>query len=77
VFVIVIDDGREVGRLYEDRYTPPELRWFWLIILIIVIGAYQTGIMTQRARPDVRGSQGAIRDQLSQVAGVGWLEVGS
>jgi hypothetical protein len=30
---IVLDDGQEVGRIYEDRseYTPPELRWFWSI----------------------------------------------
>jgi hypothetical protein len=23
--------GREVGRLYEDRHSRPELRWFWSI----------------------------------------------
>ena len=40
---VVIDDGREVGRLYEDRHTPPEVRWFWSII---VIGAHQAGIKT-------------------------------
>ena len=27
----VIEDGREIGRLYEDRNTQPELRWFWSI----------------------------------------------
>jgi hypothetical protein len=26
---VVIDDGREVGRLYEDQYTPPDMRWYW------------------------------------------------
>jgi len=45
---VVIDDGREVGRLYEDRTTLPELRWFWSII---VIGAHEAGIETSgRAR---------------------------
>ena len=30
---IVLDDGQEVGRIYEDRSesTPRELRWFWSI----------------------------------------------
>ena len=30
---IVLDDGLEVGRIYEDRSesTPRELRWFWSI----------------------------------------------
>jgi hypothetical protein len=40
---VVIDDGREVGRMYEDRYVPPDIRWFWSII---VIGAHQAGIRT-------------------------------
>jgi hypothetical protein len=25
----VIEDGQVVGRIYEDLYTPPDLRWFW------------------------------------------------
>jgi hypothetical protein len=29
---IVLDDGREVGRIYEDPGTLPALRWFWSII---------------------------------------------
>jgi hypothetical protein len=30
---IVLDDGQEVGHIYEDRSesTPRELRWFWAI----------------------------------------------
>jgi hypothetical protein len=27
----VIDDGQVIGRIYEDRHTRPELRWFWSI----------------------------------------------
>jgi hypothetical protein len=38
-----LDDGREVGRLHENPYVPPELRWLWSII---VIGAHQAGIRT-------------------------------
>jgi hypothetical protein len=29
-YVIVADD-RAVERIYEDRHTPPDLRWFWSI----------------------------------------------
>ena len=25
---IIVEDGRDVGRLYEDRNSRPELRWF-------------------------------------------------
>jgi hypothetical protein len=45
---VVIDDGREVGRLHENPYDPPELRWFWSII---VIGAHQAGIRTNGRAP--------------------------
>jgi hypothetical protein len=27
----VIEDGQVIGRIYEDRHTLPELRWFWSI----------------------------------------------
>jgi hypothetical protein len=43
MFYVVIDGGREVERMYENRPTPPELRWFWSII---VLGAHQAGIRT-------------------------------
>ena len=28
-YTIVEDGRRDVGRLYEDRHSRPELRWFW------------------------------------------------
>jgi hypothetical protein len=31
----VIEDSREIGRLYEDRNTQPELRWFWSITVFV------------------------------------------
>jgi hypothetical protein len=33
----VLADGKVVGRLYEDASasTPPELRWFWSITVIV------------------------------------------
>jgi hypothetical protein len=32
---IVLEDGRAVGRMYEDRQTLPELRWFWSITVYV------------------------------------------
>jgi hypothetical protein len=28
---VVIEDGRVIGRVYEDRYLPADIRWFWSI----------------------------------------------
>jgi hypothetical protein len=27
--------GRDAGRLYEDRHSRPELRWFWSITIYV------------------------------------------
>ena len=32
---IIVEDGRDVGRIYEDRPSKPELRWFWSITLYV------------------------------------------
>ena len=32
-YTIVEDGRRDVGRLYEDRHSRPELRWFWSITI--------------------------------------------
>ena len=32
---IVGDDGRDVGRIYEDRHSRPALRWFWSITVYV------------------------------------------
>jgi hypothetical protein len=31
----VIEDGREIGRMYENRHAPRELRWFWSITVYV------------------------------------------
>jgi hypothetical protein len=31
----VTEDGRAIGRIYEDRHTLPELRWFWSITIYV------------------------------------------
>jgi hypothetical protein len=32
---IIVEDGRDVGRIYEDRHSKPELRWFWSITVYV------------------------------------------
>jgi hypothetical protein len=31
----LFEGGCAIGRMYEDRYSPPELRWFWSITGIV------------------------------------------
>jgi hypothetical protein len=28
---LVMDDGKVIGRIYEDRYVPADIKWFWSI----------------------------------------------
>ena len=32
---VIVEDGRDVGRLYEDRHSRPDLRWFWSITVYV------------------------------------------
>jgi hypothetical protein len=32
---VIVEHGRDVGRLYEDRHSRPGLRWFWSITVYI------------------------------------------
>ena|ERR1700730_12976307 len=32
---VIVEDGRDVGRVYEDRHSRLELRWFWAISIYI------------------------------------------
>ena len=31
----VFEDGRAIGRMYEDKHSRPELRWFWSITVYV------------------------------------------
>ena len=55
---VIIDDGREVGRLYEDRSTLPELRWYWSVL---VIGAHQAGIDTSGRAATMEAAKAAFQ----------------
>jgi hypothetical protein len=32
---VIVEDGRDVGRLYEDRNSLPALRWLWSITVYV------------------------------------------
>jgi len=32
---VIVNDGRYVGRLYEDRHSRPASRWFWAITIYV------------------------------------------
>jgi hypothetical protein len=32
---VIVEDRRAVGRIYEDRHSRPELRWYWSITVYI------------------------------------------
>ena len=32
---VIVEDGRDRGRIYEDRHSRPELRWFWAISVYV------------------------------------------
>jgi hypothetical protein len=33
---VIVENGQDVGRLYEDRHSRPELRWFWAISIYVI-----------------------------------------
>jgi hypothetical protein len=47
---VIVEDGRDVGRLYEDRNTLPALRWFWSITLYV---NPMLGIVTSGRAPTI------------------------
>jgi hypothetical protein len=57
---VIVEDGRGVGRLYEDRHSKPELRWFWSITVYV---NPKHGIITsgRTAKMGERDPRGALR----------------
>ena len=54
----VYDDGRAIGRIYEDRATRPALRWFWSIAMI---DARHTGIRTEGCTPTLKQAKAELQ----------------
>jgi hypothetical protein len=46
----VIEDGRAIGRFYEDKNAPPELRWFWSITAFV---GDRSGVATTGRAPNL------------------------
>jgi hypothetical protein len=60
----IYDDGRAIGRIYEDRATRPGLRWFWSITMV---GARNADIRTDGCAPHARTGQSGARRELAEV----------
>jgi hypothetical protein len=53
----VLKDGREIGRIYEDRHSRPELRWFWSITVFV---GSRPGIVTGGRTPTIEEAKRAF-----------------
>ena len=53
-----------IGRIYETRGGPDRLRWFWVVHRHLSDDALRSCV-------NLGGGQGAIRDSLAAMAGVG------
>jgi hypothetical protein len=51
---VIVEDGRDVGRLYEDRNSRPELRWFWSITVYV---NPKLGITTSGRAPSLEAAK--------------------
>jgi hypothetical protein len=47
---VIVENGRNVGRLYEDPHSPPEYRWFWSITVYV---NPKLGIITSGRAPSI------------------------
>ena len=45
---IILENGRAIGRMYEDSHALPELRWFWSITAFV---GYRPGVTTDGRAP--------------------------
>ena len=62
---IVMDDGRAIGRIYEERASLPELRWFWSITVYVDpkrgVLTFGRGSTIEEAKPAFRSSWERVR----------------
>ena len=49
---VIVEEGRDVGRLYEDRHSPPEYHWFWSITVYVnpMLGITTSGRVARSVR---------------------------
>jgi len=67
---IIYDDGRPIGRIYEDRHALPELRWYWSLT---VLGAGHAGIPHNGRVPTLEQAKAELRRiSRSRLCGRSW-----
>ena len=57
----IYDGGREIGRIYEDRYAPAALRWYWSITMF---GSRDAGIRTDGCAPTLEEAKRQFHENL-------------
>ena len=60
---VIVEDGRDVGRLYEDRHSKPELRWFWSITVYV---DPRLGIITSGRAPSLDEAKAQFLGKLAE-----------
>src|SRR6478736_2352697 len=61
---VIVEDGRDVDRLYEDRHSRPELRWFWSITIYF---APKLGITTNGREASLSEAKEQFLRKLAEV----------
>ena len=54
---VVYDDGRPIGRIYEDRHALPELRWYWSLT---ALGSGHAGLPTSGRAPTLEAAKAEL-----------------
>jgi hypothetical protein len=68
---LVIEDGQVIGRMYEDKHVPPDVRWFWWITAFHIdpaLGITTNGrvLSLEVAKAQFRASWSKVREAYSQ-----------
>jgi hypothetical protein len=70
----VIEDGDEVGRIYEDRAAPAEQRWFWSVTVDV---NQVHGILTSGRTGTFEEAKAAFRTSWEKVSKIRQTATGS
>jgi hypothetical protein len=62
----VLADNRVIGRMYEDRYAHPRLRWFWSITVFV---GSRPGIATHGKTATIEEAKAAFIKNWNLVGG--------
>ncbi len=62
---LVIEDGKVIGRIYEQRYVPADVRWFWSITAFHIDPAL--GIATNGRMPTLDEAKAQFQSSWDKV----------